>query len=131
MTRLGSAIAMLALTSAAAAQQGGAGATALTIYNQNFAVARTTVDLDLKAGTNEVTTTNVTTQLEMFEITVKNQKTTPVDVAVVEHLNRGQNWQLTQKSGDFARRDSNTIAFPVTVSPAGEAKVTYTVHYTW
>jgi hypothetical protein len=68
---------------------------------------------------------------ETYEITVKNQKTTPVNVAVVEHMNRGQNWQLTQKSGDFTKRDSNTIEFPVTVSPSGEVKVTYSVRYTW
>lgn len=68
---------------------------------------------------------------ETFEITVKNQKTTAVNVAVVEHMNRGQNWQLTQKSADYNKRDSNTIEFPVTVSPAGDGKVTYSVRYTW
>jgi len=68
---------------------------------------------------------------ETFEITVKNQKTTPVNVAVVEHMNRGQNWQLTQKSDDFTKRDSNTIEFPVTASASGEVKVTYSVRYTW
>jgi len=68
---------------------------------------------------------------ETYEITVKNQKTSPITVAVVEHLNRGQNWDLTAKSGDYTRRDSNTIEFPVTVSPSGEVKVTYTVRYTW
>jgi hypothetical protein len=68
---------------------------------------------------------------ETFEITVKNQKTTPVKVAVVEHMNRGQNWQLSAKSTDYTKRDSNTIEFPVTVAPAGEVKVTYTAHYTW
>ena len=68
---------------------------------------------------------------ETFEVIVKNQKTTSVNVAVVEHLNRGQNWNLTAKSTDYTKRDSNTIEFPVTVSPAGQVKVTYTVHYTW
>lgn len=68
---------------------------------------------------------------ETFEITVKNQKTTPVKVAVVEHMSRGQNWQLSAKSTDYTKRDSNTIEFPVTVAPSGEVKVTYTAHYTW
>lgn len=68
---------------------------------------------------------------ETFQIIVKNQKTTPVKVAVVEHMNRGQNWQLTQKSGDYTKRDANTIEFPVEIPAAGEAKVTYTAHYTW
>jgi hypothetical protein len=38
--------------------------TALTIYNDNFAVARTTVDLKFHPGLNDVTTTQVTTQLQ-------------------------------------------------------------------
>lgn len=38
--------------------------TALTIYNENFAVARTRIDADLHAGSNVVTTDRVTTQLE-------------------------------------------------------------------
>ena len=68
---------------------------------------------------------------ETFEITVKNQKTTPVKVAVVEHMNRGQNWAIPTKSTDYTKRDSNTIEFPVTVPAAGEVKVTYSAHYTW
>ena len=68
---------------------------------------------------------------ETFDITVKNHKTTPVNIAIVEHMNRGQNWQMTQKSADYTQRDSNTIEFPVTVSPAGQVKVTYSVRYTW
>ena len=68
---------------------------------------------------------------ETFEIVVKNQKTTAVNVAVVEHMYRAQNWQITEKSGDFSKRDSSTIEFPVTVPPAGEVKLTYSVRYTW
>ena len=37
---------------------------ALTIYNQDFAVARTAIDLDLHPGLNEVTATEVTSRLE-------------------------------------------------------------------
>ncbi len=68
---------------------------------------------------------------ETFEITVKNQKTTPVNVAIVEHMNRGQNWQIAEQSSNFTKRDSSTIEFPVVVAPAGQTKTTYTVHYTW
>ena len=67
---------------------------------------------------------------ETFEIIVKNQKTSPVNVAVVEHMNRGQNWQLNQ-STKFTKRDSATIEFPVTVPAAGQTVVTYSVRYTW
>ena len=66
-------LAALAITAATAlAQQGGAAPVALTIYNQDFAVARTTVDLNLKAGMNEVTTTNVTSQLEPDSVVLRD-----------------------------------------------------------
>jgi hypothetical protein len=68
---------------------------------------------------------------ETFEITVKNQKTTPINVAVVEHMNRAENWQITEQSTSFTKRDSVTIEFPITVPPAGQTKVTYSVRYTW
>jgi hypothetical protein len=68
---------------------------------------------------------------ESFEITVKNQKTTPVNVAVVEHMNRAQNWQITEQSTNFTKKDSTTLEFPITVPAAGETKITYSVRYTW
>jgi hypothetical protein len=68
---------------------------------------------------------------ESYEITLKNQKSTAVHVLVVEHLNRGQNWQFTVAPGDFSKRDSNTVEIPVDVPAAGQTKVTYSVHYTW
>jgi hypothetical protein len=80
---------------------------------------------------------------ESFTITVKNQKTTPITVAVVEHMNRAQNWQITEQqikpvapplndqAANYTKRDSNTIEFPITVPPAGQTTVTYSVRYTW
>ncbi len=73
MTNLHSTLLAFALTAtAAAAQQGGAAPVALTIYNQDFAVARTTVDLNLAAGANQVTTTNVTSQLEPDSVVLRD-----------------------------------------------------------
>ena len=46
---------------------------ALTIYNQNLAVVRTSVDLDLKPGNNEVTTTKVTSQLEPDSVVLRDR----------------------------------------------------------
>ena len=68
---------------------------------------------------------------ETFEITIKNQKTTAVNVAVVEHLYRAVNWQITQQSTNYTKRDSATIEFPITVPPASQTTLTYTAHYTW
>jgi len=68
---------------------------------------------------------------EDFEIKLTNQKQQPVTVKVIEHMYRGDNWQITNKSSDFTKRDSQTIEFPVQVSAKSEASFTYTVHYTW
>jgi hypothetical protein len=68
---------------------------------------------------------------ETFEIKLTNQKQQAVDVAVLEHLYRGENWEITDKSARFTKRDSHTIQFPIKVPAKGEAALTYTVHYTW
>lgn len=45
---------------------------ALTIYNQNFAVVRETVPLELKEGTNELRFNGVTTQLEPDSVILRD-----------------------------------------------------------
>jgi hypothetical protein len=65
-------IAALAFATSAAAQQTPATPVALTIYNQDFAVARTQVNLDLQPGPNEVITTQVTSQLEPDSVVLRN-----------------------------------------------------------
>jgi hypothetical protein len=49
-----------------------AGQPALTIYNQNFAVVRESVTLDLKAGLNQVTHSGVTSFVEPESITLRD-----------------------------------------------------------
>lgn len=68
---------------------------------------------------------------ESFEIKLSNQKPQPVVIHDIEHMNRGQNWEITAKSVDFIKQDSSTADFPVTVPAKGDATLTYTVHYTW
>jgi len=68
---------------------------------------------------------------ETFEIKVRNHKKEAVDVRVVEHLYRGTNWEVTAKSDDFSKKDSQTIEFPASIAPDGEKIITYTAHYTW
>jgi hypothetical protein len=68
---------------------------------------------------------------EYFEIAVTNQKTEAVTVDVLEHLYRGDNWEIQQKSADFTKLDSHTIEFPVQVPAKGKTIVTYKVRYTW
>lgn len=68
---------------------------------------------------------------ETFEIRVRNHKKQAVEVRVVEHLYRGKTWEITAKSDEYKKKDSQTIEFPVTVAPNGEMVITYTAHYTW
>lgn len=68
---------------------------------------------------------------ESFDITLRNHKTTPVEVRVVEHLYRWNNWKITAKSDDYKQTDSQTIEFRVPLPADGEKKVSYTVHYWW
>jgi hypothetical protein len=69
---------------------------------------------------------------ESFEIKLRNRKKeTPVEIRVVEHLYRWSNWDITAKSDDFVKKDSQTIEFRIPVKPDEERIVTYTVHYSW
>jgi hypothetical protein len=68
---------------------------------------------------------------ESYEIKVRNHKKETVSVRVIEHLYRCSNWKLTQQSTDSRKTDAQTMEFPVTIKPDGEAVVTYTVHYSW
>ncbi len=69
---------------------------------------------------------------ESFEIKLRNRKKdTPVEIRVVEHLYRWSNWEITKKSDDFTKKDSQTIEFRVPVKPDEERTVAYTVHYSW
>jgi hypothetical protein len=68
---------------------------------------------------------------ESFEIKLRNRKKEPVEIRVVEHLYRWSNWNITAKSDDFVKKDSQTIEFRVPVKPDEEKTLTYTVHYSW
>jgi len=62
---------------------------------------------------------------------VRNHKKESVDVRVVEHLYRWLTWNVTAKSDSYRKLDSQSIEFPVTITPDGEKTITYTAHYTW
>ena len=76
---------------------------ALTIYNQDFAVVRDTVPLDLKAGANDVRFTDTTTHLEpdsvllrdpagkaAFQVLEQNYRADPVSQALLLSLFEGK-----------------------------------------
>jgi hypothetical protein len=74
---------------------------------------------------------NNRTATESFEIKVRNHKKEPAEVRVVEHLYRGENWEIISKSAEYKKTESHTIEFPVTVAPDEEKTITYTAHYKW
>jgi hypothetical protein len=71
------------------------------------------------------------TATESFEIKVRNHKKEPVDVRVVEHLYRAQNWEILLPSTDYKKTEAHTIEFPVSIAADGEKTIAYTAHYTW
>ena len=69
---------------------------------------------------------------EEFQITVDNERATPVGVLLREHLYRGQSWTLAYHSAPSAAKEgSQQIALRTTVPAKGHAKVVYVVVYTW
>jgi hypothetical protein len=68
---------------------------------------------------------------ESFEIKLRNHKTEPATVRVVEHLYRWSNWTITDESATHRQTDSKTIEYDVTLQPNEEKTVTYTAHYSW
>ena len=68
---------------------------------------------------------------ESYKITLRNHKDEDVEIHVVEHLNRGVNWEITNASPEnYIQLNSNTIEWVVNVPADGEAEVVYTVEYT-
>ncbi len=68
---------------------------------------------------------------ESFHLVLKNHKKDAVEIRVVEHLYRWSNWQITKKSDDFTKTNSQTIEFRVKVPADGEKAIDYTAHYSW
>lgn len=107
--------ALLTLSQAATAQEPAANATKLTIYNEDFAVARTTVPLQLHAGVNDVTTTSVTSQLEPDSVVLRDPEShNPIQVLEQNYDSAvvTQGWLLEKYEGQ-------TIEFQLPAPAAG------------
>lgn len=68
---------------------------------------------------------------EAFEIRLRNRKSEPVEVRVVERLYRWTNWRIVAQSTEFTKKDAQTIEARVTVPPNEEKIITYRVRYEW
>lgn len=67
---------------------------------------------------------------EAFEIKLRNHKQEPVEIRVVEHLNRWQSWEIVEKSDPFTKKSAHTVEFVVPLKPDEEKSVRYRVRYT-
>jgi hypothetical protein len=92
---------------------------ALTIYNQNFAVVRDTIPLDLKAGVNWVNFSGVTTQVEPDSVVLRDSAG-KVSLRILEQSYRAdaasQGLLLSMNEGktlDFIVRDTDAKEFIV------------------
>src|SRR6476660_5045316 len=97
-----SCLAALLAAPIALAQQGPTRPVALTIYNQGFAVARTSIDLDLHAGINELTTTGVTSRLEPDSVVLRDPAGKRIINIVEQNYDAGvvnQQWLLEKYEG--------------------------------
>jgi len=68
---------------------------------------------------------------ETIEIKLRNHKTEPVEIRVVEHLYRWTNWEIVEKSNTFLKLNAQEIEFRVQLKPDEEQVITYKVHYSW
>ncbi len=66
---------------------------------------------------------------QSVQITLRNHKDEAVTIDAVENL--GENWEITQHSMDYDKRDANSIVFHVPVKANGQTIVTYTVQNHW
>lgn len=82
---------------------------ALTIYNQDFAVVRDTVPLDLKAGVNDVRFTETTTHLEPDSVILRD----PAGKAVFQVLEQNYRADPVSQSLLLSLFEGKTIGFLV------------------
>jgi len=68
---------------------------------------------------------------ESFEIKLRNRKTEPVEIRVVEHLFRWANWTITESTLPHEKQNAQRIEFRVPLAADEEKTITYTVKYTW
>ena len=88
------------------------GRTALTIYNQDFAVIRTPVELNLQAGTTEVSETNVTAQVEPDSVVLRDVTgKRPIHI-----LEQNYDGALRVQSQMLAKFEGKTIDFSIPMS---------------
>lgn len=110
-----SAAALLLVSDAPGQEKTGTDTARLTIYNQDFAVVRTTVPLMLHAGRNEVTTAKVTSHLEPDSVVLRDPSSREPMQVLEQNYDAGvvtQAWLLQKYEGktiDFVTQGPQVV----------------------
>jgi hypothetical protein len=81
-----------------------------------------------RTATNQNSSRFQGTSEQAYEIKLRNRKTEPVEVRVVEKL-YGPNWTIIEKSDEFTKKDAQTIEFRVKLDPDQVHVLDYRVRY--
>lgn len=89
------------------------------------------IAFDLVGDRSRVSHTRVSRNVteDVFRIAIRNHGTKTAKVTVAEALYG--NWEITQKSSDFRKKDADSAEFDLTVPAGKESVLTYTVRYTF
>ncbi len=68
---------------------------------------------------------------ESFALRISNASDSAKSVVVREHLYRWTQWNITQASTKYEKKNADTVEFKLDVPANGEATVTYAVQYQW
>lgn len=66
---------------------------------------------------------------DRFQIRIRNRGTKDAVVTIVENLYG--NWEISEKSSDFRKKDAETVEFDVNVGAGKEATLTYTARFNY
>lgn len=66
-------------------------------------------------------------QKESYEISIRNRKTEPITIHIIERLSG--DWEIKSSSHQYQKIDAMTVEFIVTIEKNHEVNVTYTAHY--
>jgi hypothetical protein len=97
----------LTFSSAAAADPPDQSGPALTIYNENFAVVRDTIPLDLKSGENHVSYTGITAQVEPDSVILRD----PAGVRTLSILEQNYRGDTISQALLLSLNEGKTIDF--------------------
>jgi hypothetical protein len=68
---------------------------------------------------------------EKYKLVLKNRKSEPATIRVVEHAVRWSQWQILESSQPHEKINAHEFRFNVELQPDEEKELTYTIRYNW